>query len=97
MRAENTTTEPSSLVRPSLVLRRVDLIGTAGLETLRYGLVLLLLLCGSFKFFAFEAAAIRPLSPASPVNGFLLEDVLLLGAALFTAAEALRAERGGTA
>jgi reactive chlorine resistance protein C len=31
------------------------------------------------------------LSPMHPANGFLLKDLLLLGAALFTAAEALRA------
>src|SRR5262249_52173747 len=33
------------------------------------------------------------LSPAHPANGFLLKDILLLGAALFTAAEALRVAR----
>jgi reactive chlorine resistance protein C len=33
------------------------------------------------------------LSPTSPVSGFLLKDILLFGAALFTAAEALRAAR----
>jgi uncharacterized membrane protein YkgB len=31
------------------------------------------------------------LSPASPLNGFLLKDILLLGAAVYTAAEALGA------
>jgi uncharacterized membrane protein YkgB len=35
------------------------------------------------------------LSPTNPAHGFLLKDVLLLGAALFTAAEALHAARGG--
>jgi len=34
------------------------------------------------------------ISPASPLNGFLLKDLLLLGAALFTSAEALTAARG---
>jgi uncharacterized membrane protein YkgB len=140
----------------------VQLIGTAGLGVLRYGLVFLLLMYGGFKFFAFEAEAIRPLvenspflawlyplfgvrgtsaligvfevvagvliaarpwfprasgyaslaasgvfvitlsflfttptalSPTSPANGFLIKDILLLGAALFTSAEALRAAR----
>jgi uncharacterized membrane protein YkgB len=140
----------------------VQLIGAAGLVALRYGLVLLLLMYGSFKFFAFEAAAIQPLvenspflawlyplfglqgtsaligvfevaaglliaarpwfpkasgyaslaasgmfivtlsflfttptalNPTSPANGFLLKDILLLGAALSTSAEALRAAR----
>ena len=33
------------------------------------------------------------LSPMSPLNGFLLKDLLLLGAGLFTSAEALRAAR----
>jgi uncharacterized membrane protein YkgB len=33
------------------------------------------------------------LSPTSPFGGFLLKDVMLLGAALFTAAEALEAAR----
>lgn len=36
------------------------------------------------------------LSPSSPFNGFLMKDVVLLGAALFTAAEA-RAASAGTA
>jgi reactive chlorine resistance protein C len=31
------------------------------------------------------------LSPTSPLGGFLLKDVILLGAALYTAAEALEA------
>jgi uncharacterized membrane protein YkgB len=34
------------------------------------------------------------ISPMSPINGFLLKDLLLLGAALFTSAEGLRAARG---
>lgn len=135
-------------------------LATAGLLVLRYGLIALLLMWGSFKFAAFEAEAIRPLienspfmswlypllgvrgtsaligvvevgsallmalrhwlpswsaigsliatgtfvitlsflfttpdawSPASPWSGFLLKDLLLLGAALYTAAEALDA------
>ena len=141
---------------------RIEQLGAVGLGVLRYGLVFLLLLWGSFKFFDFEARAIEPLvghspflawlypilglrgtsalfgvfemiaagliairpwaprisgyaslaasgmfivtvsflfstpgalSPTSPANGFLLKDILLLGAALFTAAEALRAAR----
>jgi uncharacterized membrane protein YkgB len=142
--------------------RSVHLIGTAGLVVLRYGLVFLLLMYGSFKFFAFEAQAIQPLvanspflswlyplfglrgtsaligifevaaglliaarpwlpkasgyaslaasgmflitlsflfttptalNPTSPANAFLIKDILLLGAALFTSAEAWRAAR----
>jgi uncharacterized membrane protein YkgB len=130
----------------------------AGTLVLRYGLVALLLLWGTFKFFTFEAEGIRPLVEHSPLlnwlypllgvqgtssligvieltaalliavrhwkpswsaigsliasgtfvvtlsfllttpgiwsltnpwNGFLLKDILLLGAALYTAAEAL--------
>jgi reactive chlorine resistance protein C len=36
------------------------------------------------------------LSPFSPVNGFLLKDIMLFGAALSTGAEALRAEGRST-
>lgn len=143
----------------------VERIRALGLDLLRYGLVFLLVTIGSFKFFAFEAEAIRPLvsnspflgwlygmlgirgtaalfgvseviigvliaarhwaprvsgyaslaassmfvvtlsfllttpgalAPTSPVNQFLLKDVVLLGAALFTAAEALAAGREKT-
>jgi uncharacterized membrane protein YkgB len=139
--------------------RRVELLSNVGVRVLRYGLVFFLLTYGSFKFFAFEAEAIRPLVENSPflawlypilgfrvtsavigvfevtagllialrrwvprisaygslaavpifvvtlsfllttpgalslmhpLNGFLLKDIMLLGAALFTAAEALR-------
>jgi uncharacterized membrane protein YkgB len=135
-------------------------IGAIGLGVSRYGLALLLVLIGGYKFFTFEAEAIRPLvgsspllawlyhvfdvqttaalfgtfevavgalicarrwaprvsgyaslvastmflvtlsflvttpgalSPTSPFQQFLLKDVVLLGAALFTAAEALTA------
>ena len=137
--------------------RRLAVTATA---ILRYGLVALLLLWGSFKFAAFEAEAIRPLiensplmswlypllgirgtsaligvvelaaailictrrwqplwsaagsliasgtfvvtltflfttpnvlAPDNPWGGFLLKDILLLGAALFSAAESLDA------
>jgi len=166
MRPNDTTATLSSLVRQPSAERRVDLIGLAGLVTLRYGLVLLLLLWGSFKFFAFEAAAIQPLvenspflawlypvfglrgtsalfgvfevtaailiatrpwfprisgyaslfasgmfvvtlsflfttpnvfAPTSPWGGFLMKDLMFLGAALLTSAEALRAARGRAA
>jgi reactive chlorine resistance protein C len=154
--------QANALVAPD---RRVDLIASIGLGVSRYGLVFLLLLWGTFKFFAFEAEGIQPLvsnspflgwmypvfglrgtsaaigvlevtaalliairpwqprlsaygslfatvtflttlsflvttpgaiSPAHPMNGFLLKDVMLLGTALSTAAEALRAARGGS-
>jgi uncharacterized membrane protein YkgB len=37
------------------------------------------------------------LEPTSPWGGFLMKDIILLGAALFTSAEALRAARGSVA
>jgi reactive chlorine resistance protein C len=139
-------------------------IGAIGLGVSRYGLALVLVVIGSYKFFSFEAEAIRPLvsnspllawlydvfgihrtaaffgtfevavgalicarrwaprvsgyaslvastmflvtlsflvttpgalSPMSPFQQFLLKDVVLLGAALFTAAEALTASTNG--
>lgn len=156
----------SSTAHLALEDRRIQLLSTVGLGILRYGLVFLLLLYGSFKFFAFEAQAIQPLvasnpflawlypmfglqgtamlfgvfelaagllialrpwsprlsgfaslvagvmflvtlsflfttpgalSPAHPANGFLLKDILLLGAALTTAAEALHMANERTA
>lgn len=140
--------------------RSKEIYYNVGIGILRYGLVGLLLLWGSFKFFAFEANAIQPLvehspllgwllpvfglrgtsgiigvfevgsglliatrhwfprlsaygslaatamfavtlsflvttpgalSPASPINGFLLKDIMFLGGALVTAAEAFSA------
>lgn len=47
-------------------MQRTDAIERMGLGILRYGLVGLLLLWGSFKFFAFEATAIQPLVEHSP-------------------------------
>jgi uncharacterized membrane protein YkgB len=139
---------------------RTRRLAGAGRVVLRYGLVALLLLWGSWKFFDFEAQAIRPLiehsplmswmyplfgvrgasaligvvelvaaalictrrwrpalsavgsliavgtfvgtlsflvttpgvlEPSNPWGGFLLKDIILLGAALYTAAEALQA------
>jgi reactive chlorine resistance protein C len=139
---------------------RTRRLGAIGRGVLRYGLVALLLLWGNFKFFEFEAQAIRPLlehhplmswmvpafgvrgasalvgvvelvaallmctrsfrpqlsalgsliaagtfavtvsflfttpgalSLQSEIGGFLMKDVILLGAALYTAAEALEA------
>src|SRR4051794_30220221 len=144
-------------------MQRTDEIYRIGIGISRYGLAGLLLLWGSFKFFAFEAMAVQPLvehSPflgwllpvfglrgasdiigvfevgaglliatrpwfprlsgygslaasgifaitlsflvttpgalgiASSLNGFLLKDIMFLGGALVTAAEALTAERG---
>jgi reactive chlorine resistance protein C len=139
---------------------RTRRLAAAGRIVLRYGLVALLVLWGSWKFFDFEAQAIRPLlensplmswmypvfgvrgasaligvvelvcaaliclrrwrpalsavgslvavgtflttlsflittpgvfAPDNPWGGFLMKDLILLGAALYTAAEALQA------
>lgn len=52
-------------------MQRTDVIDRAGIGILRYGLVGLLLLWGSFKFFAFEAMAIQPLVEHSPFLAWL--------------------------
>jgi len=52
-------------------MQRTDAIDRIGLGILRYGLVGLLLLWGSFKFFAFEAMAIQPLVEHSPFLSWL--------------------------
>ncbi len=49
----------------------VRFLAGAGRVVLRYGLVALLVLWGSFKFAAFEAEAIRPLVDSSPILGWL--------------------------
>jgi uncharacterized membrane protein YkgB len=50
---------------------RTRWLAAAGRGVLRYGLVVLLLLWGTFKFFAFEAEGIRPLVEHSPILGWL--------------------------
>jgi len=52
-------------------MQRIDTIGKAGLGILRYGMVFLMLLWGTFKFFAFEALAIQPMVAHSPFLGWL--------------------------
>lgn len=145
---------------------RIARLARTGTGVLRYGVVFLLVVIGTAKYFAFEAEAIRPLvehspflswtiaafgvqgasnvigtleiaiglaiasrplspivsaigsglgvgtflttlsflfttpgalSPQSPANGFLMKDVVLLGACLSTAAEALQAARARSA
>jgi uncharacterized membrane protein YkgB len=51
--------------------RWAPVLAAAGTGVLRYGLVLLLLLWGSFKFAAFEAEAIRPLVENSPLVAWM--------------------------
>jgi len=159
------TSEPESAVLGLFDQRLTQRLATIGRGVLRYGLVALLLLWGSFKFAAFEAEGIRPLvehspllrwlypllgvrgassligvielsaallicarrwrpalsalgsllaagtflvtlsflfttpdilAPSNPFGGFLMKDIMLLGAALHTAAEALEAARRRT-
>jgi reactive chlorine resistance protein C len=54
-----------------LVDKHLDVVELAGMGLLRYGLVFLLSLYGSFKFFSFEAEAIQPLVANSPFLGWL--------------------------
>src|SRR6266487_4616247 len=92
MRPVNVTIPLAGTEHPSSIDRRVDWIGAAGLILLRYGLVFLLLLWGSFKFFAFEAEGIRPLVEHSPFLSWLYPVFGLRGtAALFGAVEIVAA------
>jgi uncharacterized membrane protein YkgB len=52
--------------------RSEDLYYSTGIGISRYGLVGLLLLWGSFKFFSFEALAIQPLVVHSPFFSWML-------------------------
>jgi uncharacterized membrane protein YkgB len=56
-------------------------IHTIGLGLLRYGLTLLLVIIGSYKFFEFEVEAIRPLVVSSPLVVWLYEILGARGAA----------------
>ena len=132
----NDTSEPQSAVLGLFDPTRTQRLAAIGRGVLRYGLVALLLLWGSFKFAAFEAEGIRPLVEHSPLLRWLypllgvrgtssligvveltagllicarrwrpalsavgsllatvMKDIMLLGAALYTAAEALEAAR----
>ena len=160
MQSANIASATPEFIQTRYAARSVRLLDVAGLAVLRYGLVFLLLVWGTFKFSAMEAEAIRPLvehspflawlysiagvrgtssllgvfeiaaglfiaarrwfprlsgygslmasgmflitlsflittpnvfAPTSPWGGFLMKDLILLGAALSTAAEALRA------
>lgn len=59
--------------------RSDEIYYSAGIGILRYGLVGLLLLWGSFKFFSFEAMAIQPLVEHSPFFSWLLPILGLRG------------------
>src|SRR4051794_37256952 len=54
-----------------LTPRRLHALQSIGLGVLRYGLVFVLVLLGSFKFFAFEAHAIEPFIEHSPFMSWL--------------------------
>ena len=62
-------------------MQRTAGIYNIGIGITRYGLVGLLLLWGTFKFFAFEAAGIQPLVEHSPFLGWLLPVFGLRGTA----------------
>jgi uncharacterized membrane protein YkgB len=48
-------------------------IGAIGLAVSRYGLAFVLVLIGTYKFFAFEAEGIRPLVGSSPLLAWLYD------------------------
>jgi len=85
--------EPPSTASPRAGLadreQRLALpLAHAGVAVLRYGLVALLLLWGSFKFFEFEAQAIVPLVENSPGLGWMYAAFGVRGtSALFGVAE----------
>jgi uncharacterized membrane protein YkgB len=60
--------------------RRLALAERVGIALLRYGVVLLLLLIGGAKYFAFEAAAIEPLVANSPLLSWMPRVLGLQGA-----------------
>ena len=62
-----------------------------GAFLIRYGLVLVLGWIGAMKFTAYEAEGGFPALSGS--GGFLLKDVVLLGAALFTLGDSLAADQ----
>jgi reactive chlorine resistance protein C len=70
------TIEPSTHRADRLALP----LSQVGNAVLRYGLVFLLLLWGSFKFMAFEAEAIRPLLEESPFFAWTLHAFGVRGA-----------------
>jgi uncharacterized membrane protein YkgB len=159
MHSEDIDTNPTGSDPVDVRIAKIEDVGTG---VLRYGIVFLLVVIGSAKYFAFEAEAIKPLvehspflswmlgafgvqgtssiigtleiatglaiasrpfaptvsaigsaagvvtflttlsflfstpgalSPKHPANGFLMKDVVLLGACIATAAEALKAAR----
>ena len=76
---------PASDALVAAFIRKLQPLGTG---VLRYGLVCLLLFWGGLKFLFSTPGVLDPMSPAF---GFLVKDLILLGAALYTAGEALHA------
>jgi uncharacterized membrane protein YkgB len=62
---------PRGLIETVLTPRRLHALRSVGLGVLRYGLVFVLVLLGGFKFFAFEAEAIKPFIEHSPFMSWL--------------------------
>ena len=82
-------------------MQRTDGVGNVGLAILRYGMVALLLGVLSYASLVASSMFVVTLSflvttpdvfqPSSPWGGFLMKDIMFLGAALLTGAEALGA------
>ncbi len=70
--------DPSPVLTPprrtagELVDRRIDQLQSLGMGLLRYTIVLLLLVFGAAKFFAFEARGVEPLVAHSPLMSWML-------------------------
>lgn len=82
------STVPFTTLRGHAATRLAHGLEGAGIGVLRYGLVLLLLLWGAYKFAAFEAEAIRPLVDNSPLVSWLYDVLGVRGtSALFGVVE----------
>jgi uncharacterized membrane protein YkgB len=76
----NTQVETRSLPASLLSPTRARALEAGGLQALRYGLVLVLVLFGATKFTAAEAAAIQPLVANSPLMSWLYSLLSVEGA-----------------
>lgn len=75
-------------------------VKNAGTAMLRYGLVVILLMIGATKWTPAEAEAIRPWVADSPLLSWIyavtIKDFFLLGAAVWSAGEAIEASTAGS-